>query len=115
MTRYFLGRMDVLGALAETHPPIHKVQIEIEVTSDAIDPEAKEVHEAILAATESRVSRLLSDKEGTGELTMIPVAWVRQILAQPISTEIDDIKIWGVTLQKQGRLPKRRKPWPSDA
>ena len=99
--------MDVINALAGAQPPTHRVQIEIEVEPDAIDPQAREVLEAISEATESKVLRLISDQEGTGELTMVSVAWIRQILAKPIMTRIDGIKIWGITLQKLPRLPRK--------
>lgn len=99
--------MDVISALAGAQPPTHRVQIEIEVEPDAIDPQAREVLEAISEATESRVLGLLSDQESTGELTMVSVAWIRQILAKPIMTRMDGIKIWGITLQKLPRLPRK--------
>lgn len=104
-SQYFLGRMDVINALAEAQPPTHRVQIEIEVESDAINPQSQEILGAIIEATESRVLGLIGDKESTGELTMVSIPWIRQILAKPISTKIDGIKIWGITLQKLPRLP----------
>jgi hypothetical protein len=97
--------MDVINVAGA--PPTHRLQIEIEVEPDAIDPQAKEVLEAIMEAMESRILHLISDKESTGELTMVPVAWIRQILAKPIMTRIDGIKIWGITLQKLPRLPRK--------
>jgi hypothetical protein len=103
--RYFFGKMDVINAAGA--PPTHRLQIEIEVEPDAIDPQAKEVHEAIMEAMEARILRLIGDQQTTGELTMVSVAWIRQILAKPIMTRMDGIKIWGITLQKLPRLPRK--------
>jgi hypothetical protein len=105
--RYFLGRMDVIKPQGGAQPPTHRVQIEIELASEELDPDASEVREAILATMDSRILRVVGDSGRAGEMSMVPVAWVRQILAEPIKTEIAGIKIWGLTLQRLPRIPRK--------
>jgi hypothetical protein len=78
--RYFLGRMDVITALAGAEPPSHRLQIEIEVESDEVDPHTPEFREAIIAATELQTLSLLSNTEGAGELALASVGAIRKIL-----------------------------------
>jgi hypothetical protein len=105
--RYFLGRMDVVTALAGAEPPSHRLQIEIEVESDEVDPHTPEFREAIIAATEIQTLSLLSDTEGTGKLAIVPIGAIKKILPAPIKTTTAGIKIWGITLQTLEALPKK--------
>jgi hypothetical protein len=105
--RYFLGRMDVITALAGAEPPSHRLEIEIELESDGVDPLAPEFREAIVAATEVQTLSLLSDQEGTGELVIVPIGAIRKALPTPITTTAAGIKIWGITLQTLEPMPKK--------
>jgi hypothetical protein len=67
--RYFLGRMDVIKPQGGEQPPTHRVQIEIELASEELDPDASEVREAILATMESRILRVVGDRGRAGEMS----------------------------------------------